>query len=206
MHRFQSILDGSVPPERTWDRPLYSSPSFVAVPSLGALVPGWLLIVPRRAVLNLRDLTPDEWKEFDDFVLQVSEKLKAFNNPIYQFEHGSIERGSLMGCGADQAHLHLVPLDFDLLRVAKLAGGSDMEWERVTAPKSIGESLPSAGEYIAIRDPRTSDCLVGASRKPQSQWVRRVIAKQIGDETAWDYKTNPQHRILSETLSVLSRI
>jgi len=45
---------------RIWDRPLLGSDHFVAIPSLGSLVRGWLLVVPRCHYLNLAKLPNEE--------------------------------------------------------------------------------------------------------------------------------------------------
>ena len=41
-----------------WDEPLFESPNFVVLPSLGALVEGWLLLVPKKHFICMGEL-PD---------------------------------------------------------------------------------------------------------------------------------------------------
>ena len=40
------------------------------------------------------------------------------STPVTMFEHGASHTGSIMGCGVDHAHVHLVPLDFNLAEEA----------------------------------------------------------------------------------------
>src|ERR1700712_4321803 len=50
-----------------WDTPILQSEHFVALPSLGALVPGWVLILPRSHFLNLARLPAELQADFDAF-------------------------------------------------------------------------------------------------------------------------------------------
>jgi len=182
-----------------WDQEVARSPTFSALPSLGSLVPGWLLIVPRRPMLSLRELTPVERAELGEFHVELATRLSGFPGEVYAFEHGSARVGSLMGCGVDQAHLHLVPLPFDLVRVASSdAASGEIEW--VPAESNPMSKLPDAGEYISVWRVGTSAGAVGRVVRPVSQWMRRLIASELGVLGQWDYRTNPQTEIIRETL------
>src|SRR5690349_2831997 len=89
-----------------WDQPLFESPNFFAIPSLGALVEGWVLLVPRAHVVCSGAL---ESRLLDEFAA-MKEKLSALVRERYGtvsiFEHGPSVPGHDVGCTVDHAHLH----------------------------------------------------------------------------------------------------
>src|SRR3954469_4672155 len=91
-----------------WDTPIFESKSFIAVPSVGALVPGWLLVVPRLEILSFVQLSRALFPEFEEFVAEVAKTLEPNYGPVSLFEHGASKKTSAVGCGVDYAHLHLV--------------------------------------------------------------------------------------------------
>lgn len=205
MHRFEFILRSPGAARDPWDQKVDESSSFVAFPSLGALVPGWLLAVPRRSQLNLRALMPCEQAELNALINRLRERLSAFAGDVYCFEHGNATPGGPVGCGVDQAHLHLVPLTFDLLDAALRTEDASILWTEHEDVDSFPSLLPAEGEYLAIWDTAHRRGLVGGMSVPQSQWIRRLIAAQTGREEAWDYKTHPNVQNLLQTVDTLHR-
>ncbi|QOT72016.1 HIT domain-containing protein [Sphingobium fuliginis] len=202
MHRFQAILSSHSQGRKPWDKIVCESESFVAFPSLGSMVAGWLLIVPRRPLLNLRLLTNVERSELHNFISTVVAKVDAFPGRAYAFEHGNDTIGGPVGCGVDQAHLHIVPLEFDLLKAAREKLDDNMQWTDHDNAANFDATIPDFGEYVSIWSPGDRHGLTGVMREPRSQWVRRVIAEKLGREQAWDYKAHPDIQNLTKTVEV----
>ncbi len=205
MHRFQVILDSATMTLAPWDRPVIESPSFIVIPSLGSLVPGWLLIIPRRASLCLRDLTAEEQIELDTIAGQATRLLQPFEGTVYHFEHGNSTPGGVMGCGVDQAHLHIVPLPFDLIAAVKRVEDSEIKWRPSADVDTFLRTVPASGEYISIWNSDNRLSMTGEVKVPRSQWVRRLIAKELGQDNAWDYRQHPQPENLLRTIKVLNQ-
>lgn len=205
MHRFEAILRSPSGGREPWDEVLDESASFVVFPSLGSMVAGWLLIMPRRPVLNLRQLTGSEQDELNELVSRVGSKMGAFPGDLYLFEHGNEMVGGPVGCGVDQAHLHLVPLSIDLLTAAREWRDESMQWTECYDAAAFASVIPAYGEYVSIWRPRDNAGLSGTMLEPQSQWVRRVIAAKLGRDEAWDYKAHPDVKNLLETVQVMRR-
>ena len=185
--KFDWIIDSATPkPQTLWDVDLFDHDDFAVVPSLGALVPGWLLVVPRVPAINFAELGQSARSALEQLLVDVRARLMMPNHTIYEFEHGSGHFGSAMGCGLDQAHLHIVPLNFDLVSAALAFGDSEISWSEIEDRDDPWKSLPSKCEYILVRG--ASKTILGSVRRPTSQWVRRVIAATIGLENEWDYK------------------
>ena len=145
--RFCTIASGRSPKES--DRLLLETKSYVVIASIGALVPGWTMVVPRRHVCNLSEALPDP--HFLDLCQQVSTRLaSAFpTTEVRMFEHGSHVEGSLVGCGVDHAHMHLVPLH-DSLEPWIRRQAQSVEWHRLTLA-AVAERVRGR-EYLLYSD------------------------------------------------------
>src|SRR5689334_2245520 len=112
--RFGWVASGkSRGPNDKCDIPLLSIPEGVVIPSVGALLPGWLLIVPRERALSYAELDTANRQTLYHLARSVASEVSDFGSPI-MLEHGAATAGSGIGCGVDQAHLHVVPIQFDL--------------------------------------------------------------------------------------------
>lgn len=191
VRRFETILRDPHGAPAPWDRALDESSSFVAFPSLGSLVPGWMLVVPRRPMLNLSGLTRAEWDELDNLQKRIGGGLQSFGGQLFLFEHGNRKAGGALGCGVDQAHLHIVPLPFDLLQSAIDSHDEDMEWSVSDDATSFRKAVLADVEYVSIMNMSSGRVAAGEVRRPKSQWVRRIIASKLGFADEWDYKQHP---------------
>jgi ATP adenylyltransferase len=202
--RFAWIMDDSMSrSEALWDREILRTERFVAVPSAGSLVAGWMLVVPRRPMLNLSQTTADERNELEGIASDIADRLGVGGQEIYFFEHGSRAVGSLTGCGVDQAHLHIVPLPFDLIAAATARKDGGIAW-RDERDDILGlDALPADGEYVALWSRSDRRPMIGAVMEPVSQWIRRVIADKLGIGAEWNYRSHPQQDRVRETLRLL---
>lgn len=198
--RFSWITDSRIPASgAVWDREVVDDATFAVVPSMGSLVPGWLLAVPRRPMLSLRELSQCEGLSLFSLCNKLSSRLAGWDKDVYFFEHGSSSAGSKTGCGVDQAHLHIVPLPFDLIDAATCSAYSNMKWSNMSGDNPLTR-LPKHGEYIAIW--RASDGMgaFATVSRPVSQWCRRLIAAKLGVDAEWNYRMHPQQANVERTL------
>ena len=203
-NRFKAVMGSSDLVRAPWDRITDETVSFVAFPSLGAMVPGWLLVVPRRAILSLRELTAEEFTELDAFVEHLRTRLRPFGGRVQLFEHGNSTANGPVGCGVDQAHLHVVPLPFDLIDAAIASRDTNISWTERHGAVSFASVIPPCGEYVGLLRPDDGLGLAGVMTDPASQWVRRLVAERLGRGSAWDYRTNPDLSNLLRTVEVLT--
>src|SRR5438874_13100152 len=73
-----------------YDQILFESPNFVAVPTRGSIIPGWLLIIPRAHVLCIGALDSETMSEFVVFRDKVASALRNAFGPVAFFEHGPV--------------------------------------------------------------------------------------------------------------------
>ena len=201
-HRFANVLDAMSEAIEPWDQTIAESNSFVAIPTKGSIVPGWVLILPRRHVISMRTLTERERCEYQEFSRIIIQRIShEFSAPTV-FEHGAGYPGSNMGCGVDHAHMHFVPLEFDLVDMVRRNESFGINWKAFETIQQFYSSVPPDRDYMTIAAP--DGRLIGASGfVPVSQYLRRVIALNVGDSSQWDYRLNSFEGNVLETLSRL---
>lgn len=188
--RFCGFLSGNkqMPKASIVDSPWFADSEYAAFVSIGALVPGWTLIVPKVHGINLtRDY---QGAAFWRFVGQVSSVLTVKYGRFSVFEHGAYSATSATSCGTAHAHLHIVPLSFSLLDEAKLFA-PEMEWEECLAAEVA--DISNGREYLFVADEfdgAKTRGYISFLQSEVSQFFRRVIAKKIGKPAEYDYKTN----------------
>lgn len=203
--RFAWIIDESISrPNAEWDREVLRTNRFIALPSAGSLVAGWTLVVPRRPMLNLSQAEGAERNELELIATQISDLLAQSGKQVFCFEHGSGYAGSLTGCGVDQAHLHIVPLPFDLCEAVLRRDDNTVVWEAQKRESLPLDALPQEGEYVAIWNMTDRRPMIGSVRRPVSQWVRRIIAEELGIGKEWDYRNYPQTVRVRQTIEMLA--
>lgn len=199
--RFCSFGEGSI--ESETDEPLAQTENYFVVPSIGALVPGWLLICTREHRTNFAGKYGDY--ELVALRLRMARALsQKFRLPVRMFEHGAISAGSRTGCGVDHAHLHLLAIDADLLDARYCSDEGAIKWEDVTA--SSIDDRKTATEYLFYSaDASTADPCgrVAFPARPTSQFFRRAVASAVGRSSEYDYRTHPHRMNALATLTAL---
>ncbi|MCW0016062.1 HIT family protein [Rhizobium sp. BT-226] len=199
LEKFSWIVERSEALRPNFDVPVLETEDFVVLPSLGSLVAGWVLIIPRRAMPNLSMLSPREQRELTALEERLTQALTPFGGKLYAFEHGG-PYGSVVNCGVDQAHLHLVPLQFDLF--AEALSSKEIEWQTLPRFSSIVPE-PQSDEYLSVASLYDGRVAFGRPIMPQSQWFRKLIAQTLNVGT-WDYKSFPEIPVIHQTAHVLS--
>jgi diadenosine tetraphosphate (Ap4A) HIT family hydrolase len=177
------------------DTPWLLGASYAAFVSIGALVPGWSLIVPKNHKINL---TEDYTRtDFWNFVESAASILKDQYGDFSIFEHGAFNFDSQTSCGTGHAHLHMVPLSFSLFEEAQ-AFDKTLRWEKCLASQISEKSKNS--EYLYVADHFQGEHTQGnicVLTKETSQFFRKVIATKLGIPDSYDYKKS---KMLDTTL------
>lgn len=187
--RFGWILQGaSRGPDDTFDEDLAGFAEAAVIPTRGALVSEWMLIVPRKPCLSVAELAAPDRARLLNVSDAVSAQVSARVRTAVTFEHGPRRRGSATGCGVDQAHLHVVGGVPDLLD-RLIEAISEVSWS-VADYSDPWSSIPVDSDYLMIRDRQRA--VRALMDSPTSQLLRRGIARIIGREREWDYRSYPQ--------------
>lgn len=172
---------------------------YFAISSIGALVEGWTLIVPKKHCCSMKSLySENHFTEFTDSIIKVLTKCYG---PIIAFEHGPNREGSATSCGTNHAHIHLVPYH----SLDKKLNATGLNWQCCTASQI--DSLVKNNEYLFYCEPGNSwnNPLgkVHILKNPISQFFRRIIAEDQGNIKNYNYKTNPDITLTLKTIKNL---
>lgn len=197
--RFCVIANGHNNEQKPENVKIAESEGFFAISSVGALVEGWTLIVPKKHCCSMKSVYSDP--EFVAFTNRLVSALADCYGPVIAFEHGPNREGSETSCGTNHAHIHLVP--YRSLE-AKL-NNMNIEWKSCFA--SQVDTLVGDNEYLFYCEPgKKWDNPIGWLHilgRPISQFFRRVIAEDQGAFEKFNYKTNPDTFL---TLKTIERI
>ena len=188
-------------PSSPWNSPLFQSPHFVVIPSLGSLISGWLLIVPREHFLSTAVLPPSLIEEMDCLKRAVARVVAQEFAPGWAFEHGPAAHKRAVGCGVDHAHVHVVPLRFDLVEAATPFLPYDVRFRPGTM-ETCREYILRGYDYLYAESP-TGDCVVAGSPRFGSQVFRKAIAHRYRKFKEYRWSNYPQFDNVSVTISRL---
>jgi diadenosine tetraphosphate (Ap4A) HIT family hydrolase len=196
------LMPGAPHRESRWNRRVLEAEHFVVVPTLGMLVPGWLLIVSKSHCPNLASVSEameEELERVHDDARSLLEQ--AFGRPIF-FEHGPAPSSrSAGGSCIDHAHWHAVPASFDLL--PDLA--RDYDVHRIDGFSELRRIHREHGAYLFYEDQEGRRFACASSSVP-SQYFRRLVAKQIGTPELWDWAVIRGEANLEATFQRLSSL
>lgn len=189
-------------PSAFWDRPLFQSPNFVVIPSLGALRKGWVLIVPKAHHISAAALPDHLLDEMTSLKRALSEALTDAVGPVWAFEHGPAAEQRLAGCGVDHAHLHVVPLEIDLLEAVRpfLPAGLEFRSGFIT---DCREYARLGYDYLYAERP-SGEGMFAVHRDLGSQVFRKAIANSDGDPAGYDWRDSPHLENMVATIASLA--
>lgn len=180
---------------------LFESENFVVIPTLGSLVEGWLLIVPKQEYLSLQCIDKDSLLiELEELSQSVGKVMVNEFGCVTMFEHGAVNPKSTVGCGVDFAHLHLVPINFDLLQGLEKFENIKYEWKKVSNFKTGINTSEKGVEYLFLTD-YLGNSFVTQNEKIPSQLFRKVIAHFLNVPDKFDWKQFHEIENISKTIS-----
>jgi diadenosine tetraphosphate (Ap4A) HIT family hydrolase len=183
------------------DTILDESENFYAKPALGQFMKGYILINSKKHLLNYSNLdSPELHSELQKFIIKVSNKIKEFtHSELLLFEHGSINKYCAdKMCSAkciDHAHLHLLPLDFDIHFILK----KNFTHQLINDIKELSTLKPDSYIYSNFQN---NEYIYHVDKPIPSQFVRQIIcdALNIGDK--WNWKIHPFKENIIDTIEL----
>lgn len=199
----QTVTDASIPvDDRPWDQVLYETSHFVVVPTVGALVEGWLLIVTKQPYLCMGAVEEELLHELSRVKRHVFSVLRHCYGDVAAFEHGPSKPGQGVGCGVDHAHLHVLPVSFPLIERVPSITDTALDWQVVESVHGVGEFFGAGIPYLYVEQPLGKARIAAAWDAP-SQLFRRAIADSIGCPGAFNWRSNPMESNVVSTVATL---
>lgn len=169
---------------------LYETNHFAVIPSLGAIVEGWLLIIPKQHYLSYGYLQSDElYNELEEIIDYVGGIVKNIYGDFVVFENGAFCADKLVGCGVDYAHIHIVPTKHNLLDIVEKQFSIKYNWKPISLLKSSSEYVKDNKPYLFYKDQQGKSYITTDANIP-SQLFRKAIAYTKGVEKEYDWKNN----------------
>jgi diadenosine tetraphosphate (Ap4A) HIT family hydrolase len=181
-------------------RKIFEQDDFRVLPSLGQIMPGYLLVVPTRHFRAFADLTHEQLKAAEALKTSLTGKLRSIYGDCLLFEHGVRTSGS-GGCGISHAHLHLVPFPDEKDPVEELIRA--FPFEEVSNLVELGRVQPGRS-YLYYESVHSKKYVFYPPFIP-SQYVRRLLAEALG-VGAWDWRQCGREERLLKTLSQVSEL
>ena len=189
------------PPE-LWNKPVLETEHFVVLPSLGALVPGWVLVIPKQHYLCIGALPQSLFPEFRRVKEETVELIASqFGEPCL-FEHGPSSAGLKVGCSVDHAHLHVVPFSDDLARLTAPFMPDGAGWRPADVQACVN-AFSDGENYLYFEQP-LGDGFISVHPAFESQVFRKAIALQLGKPQEFDWRQYPNHPAIRATVQALA--
>ncbi len=189
---------------QSFEKILFQSKNFAVFPSLGALIEGWLLIVPKDHALCLGALSHELHSELDELRRQVSRALKECYGPVTVFEHGPACPNHLVGCGVDHAHLHVLPTQINLIEGVKEIFPEPLEWKSVVSIQETAFYYEAGLPYLYVEQ-SPGQGYVTTHPNLQSQMFRKVIARHVGRPERFNWREFPETANIRSTVERLEK-
>jgi len=192
----------SAHPSEVWNRPVLESEHFVVLPSLGSLVPGWVLVIPKQHYLCVGALPQSLFPEFQSVKEETVELITSQFGKSCIFEHGPSSAGSKVGCSVDHAHLHVVPFSADLARLTASFMPDGASWQPADVQTCI-KAFDAGQNYLYFEQPAGTG-FISVHPAFGSQIFRKAIALQLGKPHEFDWRQYPNHSAIQTTVQALA--
>lgn len=187
------------PAVERWNQQLMESPNFVVLPSVGAMVEGWLLIIPKDHYLSAAAMPYVLVEELHELKDDVAHILAPLFGSIVAFEHGPSRPSCEIGCGVDHAHLHLVPFAGDLELLTRPQLPEDSVWE-IISPADVTTFRDL--DYLYFEQPLGS-ARITAGLNYGSQVFRRAVAGFMHRTDEYNWREFPEYERVFSTIAKL---
>lgn len=175
-----------------FNAPIFMNDFAAVVPTLGLLVPGYLLIVSRAHVASMASLARAGGVDVWAFATEIARQLSPAFGPYLIFESTKGLAGLAGGGCVAHAHLHLIPATHSFMAEITerfpqaVLGWNLSEFADVAYLAFAADGSPP----MVVREPRV-----------QSQWIRLQFARHLGREEHYDWGAVSGRENLSRTFT-----
>jgi len=183
------------------NRILKQCEDLLLIPTLGPLADGHCLICTKSHHISFGHFlgSGGNQGELELFVSDVKQNLgDIYGKPTIIFEHGPNASGSLLGCGTDHAHLHVVPTDADLMNDddLKLRDWKPCSLTDLHRYRDIGLG------YLFYINQQGNGFICLVEESISSQTFRKALAGALGRGSEWNWREFPQAESVEKTIQL----
>lgn len=166
-------------------RIVYEGEHWAIWPTIGAIVPGYVLIISKKHRLSLMACNKEEIIELESLLKQIRNILAdIYHYPCIAFEHGSGGDIDNKPSSVEHCHLHVMPLKEDIYNRI------DVEKFQIFQIKSLDSLYKSKRQqlpYLLYQDHREQFFVMYADTYI-SQYFRQLVALSEGVAEKWNWK------------------
>jgi SAM-dependent methyltransferase/diadenosine tetraphosphate (Ap4A) HIT family hydrolase len=174
--------------EEPYSRLIFRTSVVDALAGLGSMAPGYVLLMPRRHVRSIGELSIQEITHVFDVAWMIRDRIsEVFGGSVVLVEHGSSghDHGASGAC-IDHAHIHLFPIRAGIDPSQFMMPDSHPVYgiNELGAIAQLGKNyyfcaFDRSGGYVSV-EPRV-----------RSQQARRIWAEALGMRDEWDWALFP---------------
>jgi len=174
-------------------KPIFESAHFYVTPSLGQIVPGYLLICTQQHFISLSQIPQDYFSDLKEVQERVRRVLiQEYYSPIF-YEHGPVKERQGVCC-VDHAHLHCVPLGKDLLEdITQFLAPTEIQ-DISELMRQQEKGIP----YLYYESSLKMKYVVELHAPILSQFMRQLAAISVGKPESWDWRIHPTKETCEE--------
>ena len=91
-----------------YDTVMFDLGAIVVAPTLGSIIPHWVLAIPKQEAPNFSVWSGDNRTAPTACITEIARLTGREPQSVIWFEHGANSSGSAVGCGVDHAHIHIL--------------------------------------------------------------------------------------------------
>lgn len=178
-------------PEKEENIILFESKNFLAVPAIGSILPGYIMVISKSCIPSMGLLDDTDTKELLSFVELIVDKLSHKYSSCTIFEHGSSSSSST-SASITHAHWHIVPHVINAENWEKKANSYTSFIDFKTKFNCTDSYLLLINNKYGIR----------ASKRinEQKQFFRKILTDELDNELVWDYTIEPYTNNIKKTI------
>lgn len=170
------------------------STNFVVLPSKGSLCDGYLLIIPKKHINAINELSINQKKELSLLISKYRHKFYTIYNrfPIL-FEHGSSNKKTTSSSSVKHAHMHIVNHNF--INEEKII--NELNLTKVNATDFFTNKNQNYISYIS----QNFDYYITYNFKPISQQMRIYIADELNLSNNFNWRNHNFEENIIKTIN-----
>ncbi|MEU7921919.1 HIT family protein [Micromonospora zamorensis] len=172
-----------------------------AVPTIGAFVPGYLLVVPTTHATSIGRLAQNERRGVHELTELLADRLaNLYGMPVLGFEYGLNAPGARR---IEHGHLHLLPT------TAGAPLRQFLRWHLPLTEATSMEHLPTESDssYISVYEPGRPLAIYPVANDASPRIRLRELVAQFDPRVsprAWDWERNPFPALIRTTVNDLA--
>lgn len=184
------------------NRKLFETDNFYITVSIGAIVEGHLLVIPKQHYLSMGEL-PKELMEELKMIYQKLQNLLIYHYgmKVMAFEHGTGRKTDISAASVSHAHLHILPITDSLIEDIKKNDCLLRELDDFSDLSVYADSGKSYMFYIDVN--QKMFCIENESLP--SQFFRKLVAEKF-DLGEWNWRKDYKEHNIYKTVEKLAKL